>query len=345
MRIGTSPFEYDWISDWAEIPNQASAVSGWAHHGMAVTDSGEVIAIHPAESLAMMFDQDGKLVSSFEIPVREAHQLTLANVDDEQFLWIADPGRKNVKTNGAYEPAPGKWGGQVVRVSLAGERVQQITAPPHAAYNEQDFAPTSVAVFENTRGGNGDVWVTDGYGASLIHRFDSAGKYVQTINGEEGDGGRFNCPHGIWVDYRKSDPELYIADRTNRQVQVYDLEGAYKRTFGKGLLTSPSCFAIDGLNIIVGELRARLAMFDVNDDFLSFIGENEAIARVERNSPEDVPGWPNGLDDSGNAARSTVLEEGKFNSPHGIATDPSGNIYSGEWLIGGRYTKLAKLGS
>ena len=58
MRIGTSPFEYDWISDWAEIPNQASAVSGWAHHGMAVTDSGEVIAIHPAESLAMMFDQD-----------------------------------------------------------------------------------------------------------------------------------------------------------------------------------------------------------------------------------------------------------------------------------------------
>ena len=34
----------------------------------------------------------------------------------------------------------------------------------------------------------------------------------------------------------------------------------------------------------------------------------------------------------------------KFNSPHGIATDPAGNIYSGEWLIGGRYTKLAKLG-
>ena len=57
----------------------------------------------------------------------------------------------------------------------------------------------------------------------------------------------------------------------------------------------------------------------------------------------DVPGWPNGLDDSGNAARSTVLEKGKFNSPHGIATDPAGNIYSGEWLIGGRYTKLAKL--
>jgi hypothetical protein len=347
LQIGNSPFEYEWISDWAEIPNQASAVSGWAHHGMAVTDSGDVIAVHPAESLAMVFDQTGKLLRSFEIPVREAHQLTLANTArvNEQVLWIADPGRKNVKTNGNYEPTQGEWGGQAVRVSLAtGERTQQITTPDHSAYNDGDFAPTSVAVFEPIRGGSGDVWVTDGYGASLIHRFSAEGNYIQTITGEEGDAGRFDCPHGIWIDYRHDNPELYIADRTNRQVQVYDLEGNYKRTFGKGLLTSPSCFAIDGPNIIVGELRARLAMFDINDELVTFLGENEAIARVERNSSEDVPGWPNGLDDSGNAVRSTVLEEGKFNSPHGIATDPAGNIYSGEWLIGGRYTKLAKLG-
>ena len=345
MRIGNSPFEYEWISDWAEIPNQDTAISGWAHHGMAVTDSGDVIAIHPAESLAMVLDQGGKLLRSFQIPVREAHQLTLANVDGEQFLWIADPGRKNVKTNGVYEPTQGEWGGQAVRVSVAtGGQIQQIKAPPHSAYDDGDFAPTSVAVFETTAGGNGDVWVTDGYGASLIHRFGADGNYVQTITGEEGDGGRFDCPHGILVDYRGDDPELYIADRTNRQVQIYDLEGNYKRTFGKGILSSPSCFAIDGSNIIVGELRARLAIFDINDEFVTFIGENKAIARVERNSPEDVPGWPNGLDDSGNTVRSTVLEEGKFNSPHGIATDPSGNIYSGEWLIGGRYTKLAKLG-
>ena len=62
----------------------------------------------------MVFDQGGKLLRSFEIPVREAHQLTLANVAkvNEQFLWIADPGRKNIKTNGAYEPTQGEWGGQ-----------------------------------------------------------------------------------------------------------------------------------------------------------------------------------------------------------------------------------------
>ena len=95
--------------------------------------------------------------------------------------------------------------------------------------------------------------------------------------------------------------------------------------------------------MIVAELRARLAVFDSTDKFVTYIGENESISRVERNSPGDIPGWPNNLDDDGNAVRSSVLESGKFNSPHGIATDNDGNIYSGEWLIGGRYTKLAKL--
>ena len=323
MRTGISPFEYEWISDWAEIPNRESAQVGWAHHGMAVTDSGEVLGIHPAESLALVFDQDGTLVNSFEIPVREAHQLALATLDGKQSLWIADPGRKNLKSNGSYEPTRGERGGQVVRVSLNGDVEMRIGVPTHSAYGSQEFAPTSVSVFESARGGSDDIWVTDGYGASLIHRFD--------------------CPHGIWIDYRKEDPELYVADRTNRRVQVYDLQGGCKRTFGTGQLTSPSAFAIDGDHMIVAELRARLAVFDIDDQFVTFIGENEAIARVERNSPEDVPGWPNGLDSSGNVVRSTVLEEGKFNSPHGIAADADGNIYSGEWLVGGRYTKLAKV--
>jgi hypothetical protein len=36
------------------------------------------------------------------------------------------------------------------------------------------------------------------------------------------------------------------------------------------------------------------------------------------------------------------LEAGKFNSPHGMAIDGEGNLYVAEWLIGGRFTKLAK---
>jgi hypothetical protein len=40
--------------------------------------------------------------------------------------------------------------------------------------------------------------------------------------------------------------------------------------------------------------------------------------------------------------RPTDLDPGKFNSPHGVAADEHGNLFVVEWLIGGRYTKLAK---
>lgn len=343
LQIGTSPFRYEWISDWGAIPDPESAKSGWAHHGMAVATSGEIIGIHPAKSTVLVFSETGDLQRSFPVPIREGHQLALSAQGGEQYLWIADPGSKNMNQGGIYEPVRGKWDGQVLRVSLEGEVQQTIGKPPHPAYVEGNFAPTSMAVFEISSGGNGDIWVADGYGESYLHRFDSTGAYVGSINGEEGAAGRFDCPHGVWVDYRKDDPELYIADRANRRVQVYDLEGGYIRTFGSDVLTSPSAFAVDGSHMIVAELRARLAVFDLGDNFVTYIGENERISRVERNSKDDVPGWPNNLDEDGNVARSRILESGKFNSPHGIATDSAGNIYSGEWLIGGRYTKLVRL--
>ncbi|MFU8780407.1 MAG: hypothetical protein ACNA71_05205 [Kiritimatiellia bacterium] len=37
------------------------------------------------------------------------------------------------------------------------------------------------------------------------------------------------------------------------------------------------------------------------------------------------------------------LKPGYFNSPHGVAADPAGNIYVSEWLFGGRYICLKRL--
>ena len=43
---------------------------------------------------------------------------------------------------------------------------------------------------------------------------------------------------------------------------------------------------------------------------------------------------------SGQIIPTSLLEAGKFNSPHGLAVDANGNLYVAEWLIGGRVTKL-----
>ena len=340
MQIGNGEFSYKWIDNWAKLPE----TDGWAHHGMSVTSEQNIVAIHPTEPLVIIFNRDGELINSFSVPIREGHQLALSsNNKNEQNLWIADPGRKNLNIKGVYEQIQGDLGGQVICVSLDGNVIQIISQPKHSVYNDGTFAPTSLTVFDKSEGGNDDIWVADGYGESYVHRFSSSGELISSINGEEGSAGRFDCPHGVWIDYRKSNPELYIADRANRRIQVYDLEGSFIRSFGSEVLNSPSAFAIDNSYMIVAELRARLAVFDIEDTFITYIGENESISRVERNSPEDVPGWPNNIDDKGNTIRSKILETGKFNSPHGIATDKLGNIYSGEWLIGGRYTKLEKI--
>ena len=157
------------------------------------------------------------------------------------------------------------------------------------------------------------------------------GDYVSSINGEEG-AGAYNCPHGIYIDRRKSEPELYVADRANSRVQVYDMEGGFKRSFGTDFLTTPSGFVTHGDLMVIAELRARLAVTDLNDDLLTYLGENEQVCEVE--------GWPNNTGDEGQIVPTSLLQTGKFNSPHGLAVDANGNLYVAEWLIGGRVTRL-----
>ena len=158
-----------------------------------------------------------------------------------------------------------------------------------------------------------------------------------TLTGEEG-GGRFLCPHAVFIDRRGGKtPELYIADRENRRVQVYDLHGRYKRTFGTGFLNSPSGFAVLQGLLVIAELYSRLAVVDVEDNFVGYLGASEnaenGLGRPDR------PGWPNVLSEEARAIKPET-RSAEFNSPHSLATDADGNLYVSEWLIGGRYTRL-----
>lgn len=333
IAIGSGQQTYQWIENWAQIPDSDGARSGWAHPGMAVTDADEIITCHPGEPTLMVFDRDGHLLRTIPTGLVEGHGITFAKEGDTPYLWIADPGSKR-RQQAAYGREPAVGGG-VVKMTLPGEVVLALERPDLPIYREGAYSPTSVTVNEVRHGGNGDVWVADGYGQSHVHRFNAAGEYLGSINGSEGAAGAFACPHGVWIDTRKAEPELYVADRTNHRVQVYDAEGQWKRAFGADFLVSPSGFAPQGDLLVVGELHARLAVLDAEDRLVCYLGRNDAVSQME--------GWPNMLDAQGVPTRTDRLEPGKFNSPHGIGVDSDGNIYVAEWLIGGRYTKLAKV--
>ena len=336
MRIGSGKHTYEWMENWAKSPDTESARIGWSHHGVVVSDNGEVISGHQDDPVVQVFDKGGNLLRSWESGCTETHGLTLVKEGDTEYLWIADTEAKRRQSTGFnYPPTSEKVVGKAVKKTLDGQTVLQLPPPGAQVYEEGDYKPTWVAVNEERNGGNGDVWVADGYGASYVHRYSKAGDYISSINGEEGDSGRFDCPHAVLIDTRKTEPELYIADRANGRVQVYDVEGSFKRAFGSDFLTTPSGFVTDGDMLIIAELKARLTIVDADDNLVTYLGDNEEVAEVD--------GWPNNKDEKGEPIRPRVLEPGKFNSPHGMAVDGDGNLYIAEWLIGGRFTKLAKV--
>ena len=335
MRIGSGDNAYDWIEDWAKTPETESARTGWSHHSIVVSESGDILSGHQDDPIVQVFGKDGDFKGSWPSGCTETHGMTLVKEDGIEYLWIADHGAKRRQSGGYEYPDTGKVTGKAVKKTLDGRTATTLATPPLAVYEEGDYKPTWVAVNEERSGGNGDIWVTDGYGANQVHRYSMSGDYIGSLTGEEGRAGAFDCPHAIFFDNRKSEPELYVADRGNGRVQVYDADGDWKRVFGSEFLTSPSGFATQGERLIIAELKARVTVCDLDDNLVEYLGANVSVSEVD--------GWPNNKNEMGESVRPAVLEPGKFNSPHGLAVDAEGNLYIAEWLIGGRSIKLAKL--
>ena len=300
------------VADWAELPLEPL---GWMHSGIAVANSHIVVA-HPGEPTLLFYDRDGALGRTLALRgLLEPHGFEVV-LDG---LWIADVGFKRRVEGPKFETE--RAAGRVVLVDDGGRLLQELKDPG------SDWSPTSVAVIQET----GDVWVADGYGQDLVHRFNKRGQHTQTLTGEEG-AGRFNCPHGIVVDRRRGEPELYISDRANARIQVYDIEGKFRRVVGEGIVVTPTDMALIGDELALTDFtQARVTILAKNDLLVEHIGANPSVRERD--------GWPNALDTDGNLVRPR-LETGRFNSPHTLAADPDGNLYVTEWLLGGRLTKI-----
>lgn len=326
---------YHWIEEWdASRERTPESLSGWAHPGMAVTEKQQIVTCDSGESRILVFSLDGELESSWVGNFTDAHGISVVKEGGTEVLWIADNGSKR-KSEHSYEYPPGadQESGRVFKCEFGGEELLELPFPEHDAYKQSRYSPTSVAVDEIFDGGTGDIWVADGYGASLVHRFSKDGSYMETIDGTEGEG-RFDCPHGIIIDRRRPSAELYVADRANSRVQIYNLNGEFLRSFGSPFLNTPSGFSVYQDLMIVAELDSKLTILNRDDQFVEYLFMDEEAA--------NRPGWPNEEKKETVLGRPSDLHPGKFNSPHGMTIDKDGNIYVAEWLIGGRMTKLRR---
>ena len=338
---------YQVVGDWADLSAVPGAASCWVHNAVIATGGGEIIGFHAGQLVA--FDTAGRLLRMVATDLTEGHGITLVREGDEEFLWVSDPGF--VFSCGADDGDP-NWAPmfgkgvhcqtrapRVVKMAMDGQIRSELPVPQQdpaiPAGPMGPYCPCGCAVDEERFGGSGDVWVADGYGSGVVHRFDKRGNHQSTLTGEE-VGQRLACPHAIFIDRRKTLPELYIADRVNTRVLVYDLDGRYLRTFGEQFLNSPSDFAQWGDLLVVAELYGRVAVLDPEDDLLGYIGDDPDAAQ----GWPTRPGWPNTLTGDGRTEIPHLPRSDQFNSPHSVTTDADGNLYVSEWLLGGRYTKL-----
>ena len=127
-----------------------------------------------------------------------------------------------------------------------GEMIQQINVggQPTGARNRFNGA-TDIAF-----GPDGRIFVADGYGNARILEYTSDGEKVREW-GSAGIGpGQFNLPHSIVIE----DETLYVADRENGRIQLFDLDGRYLDEFSIGKTYS--------LQVVGGSLWASMHPLD-----------------------------------------------------------------------------------
>jgi DNA-binding beta-propeller fold protein YncE len=93
--------------------------------------------------------------------------------------------------------------------------------PPRPPVDGQFRQPTDV-----TWDTQGNIFISDGYVNSRVAKFDKNGAWVKSF-GEPGSGpGQLNTPHSIAADAKGN---IYVADRGNRRIQVFDPDGKVLR--------------------------------------------------------------------------------------------------------------------
>lgn len=145
------------------------------------------------------------------------HGLT---IDSQDNVWVTDVGRHQV-----FKFTHG--GDLLLTVGTAG-----VPGADSAHFN----LPTDVAVLPG-----GGFYVSDGYANTRVAKFSSTGQF-EFQWGEKGTGpGQFDLPHGIGVD---GEGRVFVADRSNARVQVFDAQGRFISEWKNSVLGRPYAVAI-----------------------------------------------------------------------------------------------------
>jgi DNA-binding beta-propeller fold protein YncE len=304
-QMGNSFRSYDVVEGWAKLPEHLQF--GYTH-GIVVDQHDNVYVFHTGKPSIYKFDKSGAFIAAWGGEFEGGAHGFYLHQDKEgaEYLYVTDTAK-----------------GIAVKMDMNGRHLLTLGTPERAdLYDaEKIFVPTDIAVAPN-----GDIYVTDGYGQSWIHQYTAQGEYIHSWGGKGSAEGQLNCPHGISIDLRSGETEVYVADRGNHRIQVFTLNGQYQRTIVDDM-DMPCSFYFYQDEVYFPDLNSRVTILDRSDRLICHLGEDQQAYKQK--------GWPN--------LPESYYRANKFSSPHGVCVDSEGSVYMAEWIQTGRVTKLARI--
>ncbi len=307
VTVGTGDCRYSVAQGWEQVPE------GWTHDdvaGVSTDPEDNVYLITRRKARVIVYDRQGRFLRSWgeDVFTERTHGIT---VGPDGSVYCTDDGDHTVRkftpegkllmtlgTSG--EPSDTGYTGTLESITHGG--------PPFNRCTNLSVAPS------------GELYVSDGYGNSRVHRFSADGRLIQSW-GEPGTGpGEFNLPHGIWVH---PDGRVFVADRENDRIQIFTPDGRYLEEWTDVQRPTQLQITPDGL-VYVAELWWRVGSASKRHGPIT----EDLPARVSVYSPEGKVlsrwGGPNRCD------------PGMLCAPHGLCVDNRGDIYVGEvtWTFG-----------
>jgi DNA-binding beta-propeller fold protein YncE len=221
------------------------------------------------------------------------HSLT---VDSHDNVWITDVALQ-----------------QVFKFSPEGKLLMVLGERGVGGADERHFnQPTDIAVLPD-----GSFYVSDGYLNTRVVKFSPEGKFLFQW-GRPGSGpGEFNTPHAIRVD---AAGRVYVADRENDRIQVFDERGQFIRQIKAREIGRPYSFAfLPGDRLVVADGGEQPQTGPDRAAVVIVAADGRVLQRFGRYGNYD----------------------GQFMMPHGVTVDARGAIYVAD--IGQRVQKLTPI--
>jgi len=193
---------YHLVDNWAQLPPGVK----WSRATSVAIDSHGTVYVFDREDTKPIraFDGNGRFLRSwgegmFTVP----HFL---RTDPHDNIWATD--------RGAH---------QIFKFSSDGKLLMTLGQKGIVGDNESQDAlngPADVVIAPD-----GSIFIADGESTNTrVVKYSPEGKFVKYWGGRGTDPGKFGLPHNIAMD---SKGRIYVADRRNHRIQIFDQDGTY----------------------------------------------------------------------------------------------------------------------